>query len=538
MGRIEAWADEPGWGPAARDHAPARLAAGRHPVAGAGRFASATAETSDGRTGPSPRGRPADEDAPLWRGPWLGRRPWRTLMGQFFLVSTVLLVHSMLVQGAWVARTIEAEAKHHAAAAASLFIDHFIAPYLVDRVPNGVLSPEQQAAIIGAMQQASVHMRVVALKVWSPDGRILFATDPTIIGRQFPVSNALRVARSGAVVSEFDELDDVENAGERINRIPYLEIYVPVRDRGGQVGTVVEFYENAEELRRQLAAAKRSAWIVSALVCLVMIAGLSVIFNRAANVIHRQRRSLIRKVREASRALRQNVQLQARVERASRLAAEENERFLLSLGADLHDGPAQQMGYALLRLDSLPLSGADAPATEAAEDELESIRTALTHAMNEVRNICAGLSMPEIESLSLADALASTIADHERRTRTTVGTAIHAGLPESLPHFVKVSLCRFVQEGLNNAFRHAGGRGQFVEAWADTNTVFVRVQDSGPGITAPAAEGARLHLGLAGLANRIESWGGTIDVTSIPGEGTWLTAAMPLLAEPEPEANA
>jgi signal transduction histidine kinase len=457
-------------------------------------------------------------------------------MGQFFLVSAILLVHSMLVQGAWVAGTIESEAKRHAAGAATLFIDHFIAPILVE-AQGGELTPERQRAIASAMQQASVYMRVVALKIWSPQGRILYATDTTLIGQQFPITNALRIARAGTVAAEFDELDDPETAVERAGGMSLLEIYVPVRDSAGRIFAVVEFYEDAQALRRSLAVAKRNTWLLAAVLCLFVIAALSVIFNRAAKVIERQRRSLVSEVQQTSEALRQNLLLQARVERASRQAAEENERFLLSLGADLHDGPAQLMGYALLRLDSLPLDGADTPATAAARDELEGIRSALNDALNEVRNICAGLSMPEIEALSLADALASTIADHERRTRTTVATAIHAGLPESLPHFVKVSLCRFVQEGLNNAFRHAGGKGQFVEASADANTVFVRVQDSGPGITAPAADGQRLHLGLAGLANRIESWGGTIDVTSVAGEGTWLTAAMPLLTERE-EAKA
>ena len=63
----------------------------------AGVHGAATAATATATTMPRPGLR------------WLRlkRAPWRTLMGQFFLVSTVLLLLSMAVQGAWIATDIK-----------------------------------------------------------------------------------------------------------------------------------------------------------------------------------------------------------------------------------------------------------------------------------------------------------------------------------------------------------------------------------------------------------------------------------------------
>jgi signal transduction histidine kinase len=471
--------------------------------------------------------------APPTRRQRLGWPPWRTLMGQFFLVSAAVLLLSMLAQGTWIALTIEQQARHHAGSAAALFIDHFIAPQLQDIDPTVTLPAEDRRAIDRVMQQVAAPMEVVALKIWNTDGLVLYATNRAIVGRRFVPSAALLLAAAGTMSAEFDRLEDVESGWERDLGVPLLEVYVPVRDGAGRVFAVVEFYADGQAVRDQIASATLRAWLVTGLACLVMIAALSVIFGRAVNVIDHQRHALVRRMREVSRALSQNRTLQDRVERASRLAAEENERYLLSLGADLHDGPAQLIGYALLRLDALDPGPQGSAAPSSASTEIAAIRSALTDAMTDVRNICAGLSMPEIEALTLAEALLTTIRDHEQRTRTVVRRTLSSGLPLATPHFIKVCVCRFVQEGLNNAVRHAGGRGQRVDAWAEGHIVYVKVEDTGPGMAAAALGGNRAQLGLAGLCHRIESWGGTIHVASTPGEGTRLTAAMPIVMEQE-----
>ena len=165
------------------------------------------------------------------------------------------------------------------------------------------------------------------------------------------------------------------------------------------------------------------------------------------------------------------------------------------------------------------------------------IRSVLHDAMSEIRDISAGLALPEIEKLGLAQALIVIAAEHERRTSTRVSCEL-PGKSIRLSHTTKLCLCRFVQEGLSNAFKHAGGAGQRVSAsWTDTMVV-VEVADEGPGLDPAPRERKRPALGLIGVRNRLESLGGSLEIDSEAGVGTRLTAYLPVSERGETTCNA
>ncbi|BDG73999.1 two-component sensor histidine kinase [Roseomonas fluvialis] len=437
------------------------------------------------------------------------------------MVSSAVLLMGMLVQGHWISSTIEDKAKYHAGAAATLFVDHILGPHFANSEVGDVISPAQHEAIDALMRRASERMQVAALKIWSPEGTVVYSTNPQILGQRFEPTEALRRALDGMTSVEFDILDDAESTWERNMNVPLIEVYVPIRNAAGRVVAVAEFYENAEVLNNELVRSRRDTWVVTGAVFIAMIVSLLGIVTRGSQLIEQQRHSLTEKVRELSDLLSQNSLLRGRVEQASRLAAAENEQFLHRLGAELHDGPAQLISFALLRLGTVAPAGDDEP-------PFGPIRTALSDAMNEVRSISAGLCMPGVTQLPFADAIASVIEGHERRTGTVVASHF-AGLPSDTPHFVKTSICRFVQEGLNNSFRHAQGKGQSVDAWCRDGTIVVEISDTGPGMTLPIFGGPHGGLGLSGLANRMESLGGTLRIDTVPGNGTRLTATMPFV---------
>lgn len=223
---------------------------------------------------------------------------------------------------------------------------------------------------------------------------------------------------------------------------------------------------------------------------------------------------------------RQNVELAAHVERAMRFASKEREDVMRTMGADLHDGPAQLLALALLRLDTVRSAFSKSRSSEG-DDDLEAIQAMVLDALKDVRNICSGLSMPDVEALSLSDAIEHVIDSHTKRTQTVVLREI-GGLPRGVKTKTKVCICRLVQEGLNNAFRHAGGVGQRVSAIVESDRIIVEVQDQG--IAAPRCKYALdgMQLGTSGLRRRIESLGGHLDLTSLPGTGTILRGELPL----------
>ncbi len=132
--------------------------------------------------------------------------------------------------------------------------------------------------------------------------------------------------------------------------------------------------------------------------------------------------------------------------------------------------------------------------------------------------------LPELESLSLAEAIFLAIGAHEERSDTTVSFDI-GEIPAVVSHPMKVCAYRFVQEGLSNALRHAGGRGQKVEARMAGTDFIIRVSDKGDGITDTAEAWSR-GLGLPGLRGRVEAIGGTFSLQSTTGEGTAITATF------------
>src|SRR5207342_1673538 len=143
-----------------------------------------------------------------------------------------------------------------------------------------------------------------------------------------------------------------------------------------------------------------------------MIAALSGI------MVKHKRQALEKRVAELSRLLAENQELQSRIHNAHHRMTEINEMFLRRVSAELHDAPAQLIGFALLRLDALrPVQKVQAPGPFS---ELETIRSALADSLDEIRNISAGLAAPEVEDLSLAEALRTAATRHSERTGTGV----------------------------------------------------------------------------------------------------------------------
>ena len=154
--------------------------------------------------------------------------------------------------------------------------------------------------------------------------------------------------------------------------------------------------------------------------------------------------------------------------------------------------------------------------------EFVAIRSSLDEAMTEIRSICSGLVLPHIETANLVGIVDMAIVAHEQRTGTRVErpgqvAAVALSAPE------KICIFRFVQETLNNAYRHAGGKGQKVDIGLKDGRLTVAMSDSGPGFDPQAirADG----LGLAGLKERVESIGGQFALQTSPG-GTRATVTF------------
>ncbi|MCZ4088910.1 sensor histidine kinase [Sinorhizobium psoraleae] len=431
------------------------------------------------------------------------------LARQFLLIGGIVATSAMLVVGAFVTSLIEDAVTRNSAATTALYVDSVIAPLLPDMQTTQVLDDTVARALNETLGQGALGNRLLAFRLWRSDGTILYSNEENMVGKRFELSDELRTAFDGKMVAQFKPVDESVDETNQPASEPLLEIYNPVlQPWSGQVVAVSEFHEFAHDFELSLTQARFLTWLAVAGFTLAFFIMLSAIVMRGSRTIEKQRHALRQRVDELSALLAQNEALRGRLQHASQRATALNENMLRRIGADLHDGPAQLVAFASLRLDSNALVS-PSTAAEIREQEIAAIKASLDEAMNEIRTICSGLVLPQIETAGLPELLERVVRAHEQRTGSTVDLSL-SDPPEHLSPSAKICIYRFVQETLNNAYRHGGGIRQRVRQTTEGDRVCIAVADGGAGFDPKAIRPT--SLGLAGLRERIESLGGTFEI--------------------------
>ena len=450
--------------------------------------------------------------------------PWlpRTLPGQFLLAGGVVMLAGALIVGTWVARRIEAGGGGNTPNASAPYLGSFISPPSQDLAEAEGLSPPARQALHEIFSSTSLGERVVSYKIWKPGGLVVEASDPGLEGQTFEPSPDQLAAWNGQIAASFEDLDDDENAGEARLGVPLLEVYSPIREIWtGDVIAVAEFYERADGLARELSDARRMGWLVVAGVFVTSGLLLYGIVLAGGRTIERQQADLARQLAESRRMADQNRALRDRVLAAATRSTAQAERVMRRVGLDLHDGVAQHLSLASLRLDGAM--------RDAEADEARTVRGALDAAMRELRAISRGLALPDLEHLGAAEVAARAVDDHRRAFGTEVALVMPTGAaPPDLPFAARLSLYRFLQEALSNAHRHAGGTAVEVALVSVAGGIEASVADGGPGFdpetTKLRPDGGQ---GLIGLRDRAETLGGHVRIEASPGAGARITLFLP-----------
>jgi signal transduction histidine kinase len=446
----------------------------------------------------------------------------RSLAGQFLLANLVVLLLGMLVVGGWVSQAIERGVLNRSGALTALYVSSVLGDDLQVLATQSDFDPAQVARFDHLLLETPLGQRVVAFKIWSPGGQVLYSTDRRVMGQQFEPDEGLDAALAGDVTAELSDLRAPENRFERDRWSRLLEVYAPLREQGppGRILGAVEFYESTDELDSEVASARFNTWAVVGAVTMAVYVLLAGIVKRGSNTIDRQRDALERQVLELSSLLEQNAALHRRVRRAAEHTTALNEQALKRISADLHDGPGQTLGLALLRLERLEGRGP----TE--DVEVSVVRGAVQDALGDVRAISTGLRLPMLESLSVEEVAERAVHAHERRSGCAVQFETRDPPPQA-PLSVKITLFRTLEEALSNATRHGGGVGLRATLEAIAGSIRLAVRDEGPGFC-PNVERDSGHLGLLNMRERAELLGGTFEVVSAPGQGCTVKLCLPL----------
>lgn len=455
-------------------------------------------------------------------------RAWEalSLSTQFLLAASIVLVSTMAILGAWISAQIEERVVQNTAVSTAFYMDSLIEPALQSLVTGDEIDATTAHEIDRILTQTQLGKTIATIKIWGTRGKIIYSTTKEQIGKSFPETAGFKTAMTNQIVAEFDDLNDAENEAEKLIGRALLEVYSPIHQHGtNRVIAVAELYQFGDTLREDIAKTRWNTFLVVGASTVGMLAMLFSIVRRGNATILAQRSALESQISKLAGLLKQNDDLNQRIVTARKLALATNERLLRRVGADLHDGPAQLLGLALLYYDSL--TSLDGTAGKAAPSQrFETVRGLLQDALGELRNISAGIAPPELDNLTPKQTVNLAILNHERRTSAVVKANI-GELPAKLPISLKICFYRFVQEGLNNTFHHAKGAEAQVVATVDGSILNVEVSDSGPGMDLNSKH-ATCGLGLAGMTDRIEASDGTLKIISSAGNGTRLIAQFNL----------
>ena len=213
---------------------------------------------------------------------------------------------------------------------------------------------------------------------------------------------------------------------------------------------------------------------------------------------------------------------------ASRLM-EEGEMVRASIAADLHDEIGQSLNAIKMAFDMQQKKGAGAADYETGE-RIASIRDMLSETIEKVRNISVELVPVELADFGLDSALENFLENFARETGAAFEFKTN-GPPRRIGLHLETSLFRIAQEALTNVRKHSkADTVAILTSWSES-LVVLSVRDNGVGFDVERAyEKSRAgeHFGLVAMRERARMHKGEFAVESKPGEGTIVTARVPL----------
>lgn len=211
-------------------------------------------------------------------------------------------------------------------------------------------------------------------------------------------------------------------------------------------------------------------------------------------------------------------------ERAERELSVERRR----VAGELHDTLEQTLVAASLQLHAASRTLVAQPDTAAAQ--LNMAAQLVARSRQEVRDAVWDLRVGETRSESLAALLARLCAESSSGASTAAEVCFAIqGVEPPLPALTLSQAIRLVREAVANALKHARPTRIDVTMACEEQLLRLTVSDNGKGFDIAQVPGPdEGHFGMAGMQERLQRLGGSIQVESAPGKGTTITFLIPL----------
>jgi two-component system, NtrC family, sensor histidine kinase HydH len=371
-------------------------------------------------------------------------------------------------------------------------------------------SPKLEARMADSFQHLVRLPDMLRTNIYGRDQRVIWSSDPQLVGQRFGPNGELERALAGDVVANRDEHDGgpdgkAEHHALRERDQMFVEIYVPVRSADGQrVIGAIEFYKRPRALARTLAELK-------VYIALGAVVGAALLYGALFGLVRRADRT----IRSQQRQLVDQATLAALGEMS---------------GAVAH-GLRNPLAAIRSSAEMIPGAG-EARASEAAQDIITSadrleawVRELLAYTQP-LDEGSATVALPPLVARCLADFA------HDLAQR---GIEAEAIVPPDLPAVRgnPMLLAQVLRSLVANAIEAQGRGGRIAVHGArggERGSVTLEVRDAGPGLTPQqlarvgqpfyTTKPRGLGVGLALARRVVERGGGRLEIDSAPGRGT------------------
>jgi two-component system NarL family sensor kinase len=469
---------------------------------------SSTTQGERGARGDAPTRAPM---APGWVSVSAGsigrdqQRPVRTgrIVAQVVAAAVIVVVLVSLL-GAFASRKLaEQEAVHDAANTTDLLADAVVQPAITDEL--AAMDPAAIASFDAVVRAHVLGSSIVRVKVWTPDGTIVYSDEPRVIGDTFTLGEEEQGVLTHPVTrAEISDLSKPENRFET-GHDRLLEVYRPVWTSSGQP-MLFETYAKYDAVTSRTGDLWRGFAGITLTSLLLLVALLIPVLWR-----------LIDRLRSAQ------SQRELLLQHAVDASADERQR----IAANLHDGVVQELAAS-----SFAVAGAAGQAQALGHPGLAShlneVVATVRASISGLRSLLVDIYPPNLRTAGLYTAL-DDLSTALRARDVEVTIDVPSELAERLDDDQERLVFRVAQECLRNTAKHAGAQHVSVTLGTEGKSIVLVVADDGRGFD-PAtvlADPEHGHFGLRILGDLASSAGAALDVASAPGEGTRWRLTLP-----------
>jgi signal transduction histidine kinase len=209
------------------------------------------------------------------------------------------------------------------------------------------------------------------------------------------------------------------------------------------------------------------------------------------------------------------------------ISAQEDERKRLA--RELHDETSQTLSALAMKIETALAAW---PA-EASRDRLVEARGLTVRTLEELHRLIFDLRPSVLDDLGLLSAI-RWYAERHLEPRGISVRCEFSGFAGRLMPELETALFRVAQEAITNIAKHSEAETVLIQCLERDNRISIEIEDDGkgfsPGSLPPPAARER-GLGLLGMRERVELFGGTLELDSAPGSGTRIAVTVPVVQE-------